>query len=126
MVETIAAPRYTFDWWTRAIAAWNASPEASRLAGFGSMIFRVQDMDVPAVRVTWDEYGQAQVEVTEEPGKREMTATAETWDAYMNGEFNAVQGVFSKRLEFYGDIFSMAPYAGAFDVFASVARDVSS
>jgi hypothetical protein len=114
---------YTVEWWSRVVEAWNSSPTSSHLAGIGYVSFEVLGSDQPIVTVCWDSAGIGSIapELSDAPVR--LAATAAHWRAFIDGEFTAVMGVLSRRIQLTGNPVLVLPYTSAFNRLAQLSRD---
>jgi hypothetical protein len=113
------------DWWERFRAAWNAREEARRrLAGAGTLLFRVEGDPERRVLAHLDEQGWMTISPVRDPVRPDtptFTAAEEGWLRFMCGEVGAVQAVMSGTLRYEGPVTFVMRNRTSFDAFAEVA-----
>lgn len=116
---------FSGEWWDAALARWNASAVVERLAGLGTIQFRVLDSEQPPVIIDWDPGGQARRCCDSRQPDLVLDASLENWWAFLQGEFKASQAILDGTIGFQGDVHRILPYSEAFNLLAQVANNTT-
>lgn len=115
----------TMAWWARFRTAWNRHDEGrERLAGAGTLVFRVVGDRERSVRVHLDDGGWMTVAPAPEeayPDIPTFSAAEDGWLRFLQGRMGAVQAVMSGTLRYEGPLAFVMRNRTSFDAFAEVA-----
>lgn len=112
------------EWWVEVVQTWNSHLEKGSLSDFGVSRFEVTDSDLPPVLIHWDEKGNAALLSTDTREATAFRASLKSWRSFVNGDFNAVYGIVSRKIDFKGSAIFILPYIAGFKVLAEAANSV--
>jgi putative sterol carrier protein len=111
------SPFFSDTWWSTILDDWNSGSQRAQLANLGTLKFECQESDLPPILINWDEKGVGTL-VTEKTVATIGTfkATWENWQAFIRGDFTAIQGVVSGNISYEGSVLKILPYSEYFDL----------
>lgn len=112
-------------WWDLVADKWNSSLYTWSLAGMGLFCIRVSDGTFDPIWIEWDKAGRVR-RLDQPNGKAScLSATVANWKAFLEGDFNAINGILEGRICYNGELAHLLPYSSALNHFAKIAQGVT-
>lgn len=113
---------FSTDWWRLLVEHWNDGPDRAKLAGLGRVIFKVIDIPSASMCIEFNKLGIGAILPSKPDTGSAIEGRWADWEDYIQGKFDAVNGVLRGRFVLAGGFGHLVGFADGFDQLAQVAR----
>jgi putative sterol carrier protein len=119
------AIKYDSAFWAKVLNKLNSEQYAKEFANLDNIAFEVIDEPDCKTFITWNSDGFGKIIVSPDNLVATFSATVVNWDKFIDGKFNAGQGVLLGKIKFSGSLKKIIKYAGAFNHLANYGKIVT-
>ncbi|MBE7170313.1 MAG: SCP2 sterol-binding domain-containing protein [Williamsia sp.] len=116
------AIKYDQSFWDKVLDNLNKGQYVKEFANLGTIAFEVIDEPSCKTFIKWDSDGFAKIIGATDNLIATFSATVVNWDKFIDGKFNAAQGVLLGKIKFSGSLRKIIKYVGAFNHLAKCGK----